>query len=285
VRQLANAQGTVTATYAYDSFGGLRQSADNDSSYKNEFQYKDEIADAGTGTIYLRARYYDPKTGRFISRDPVAGYTASPQSLNGYAYAMSNPVMRSDPTGMLPEGAWCLGGCITGSDGNQRVGDLQDARNNPSSGRNSVDAVEGPRGRVLADRPNCPWQTTDIEVGFRDFHLMFAFMEGVAVCINDSMMRGYLTADLYYCPQGPTTSDAACKATGSLGQWVCNNVGVPWFADNWAAGVMAIPCFGVWAIPRSGFYKIMINAAVAFGYLSSPSRWQMAVLPVPVPPF
>jgi len=105
VRQLAGVTGTVTASYAYDSFGGLRQSADNDTTYKNEFQYKDEIADAGTGTIYLRARYYDPTaTGRFISRDPVAGYTASPQSLNGYAYAMSNPVMRSDPTGLLPEG-------------------------------------------------------------------------------------------------------------------------------------------------------------------------------------
>ena len=52
-----------------------------------------------------------PSTGRFISRDPVAGYTASPQSLNGYAYAMSNPVMRSDPTGMYPEGHSCLGSC------------------------------------------------------------------------------------------------------------------------------------------------------------------------------
>ncbi len=41
-----------------------------------------------------------PKTGRFIGRDPVAGSTASPQSLNGYAYASNNPVMRSDPSGM-----------------------------------------------------------------------------------------------------------------------------------------------------------------------------------------
>ncbi|GEM_PF-5176317 len=38
VRQLAGVTGTVTASYAYDSFGGLRQSADNDSTYKNEFQ-------------------------------------------------------------------------------------------------------------------------------------------------------------------------------------------------------------------------------------------------------
>ena len=33
----------------------------------------------------------------------MAGSTASPQSLNGYAYASNNPVMRSDPSGMNPD--------------------------------------------------------------------------------------------------------------------------------------------------------------------------------------
>jgi len=149
VRQLANANGSVTASYAYDSFGGLRQSADNDSTYKNEFQYKDEIADAGTGTIYLRARYYDPKSGRFISRDPVAGYTASPQSLNGYAYARSNPVMRSDPTGMNPDDTVTY--VTPQGEYTKDFAVYAASRGDPPPGSDSPrNGLEGPRGRVQA---------------------------------------------------------------------------------------------------------------------------------------
>jgi len=33
--------------------------------------------DAETGFVYLRARYYDPTTGQFISRDPLVALTGS----------------------------------------------------------------------------------------------------------------------------------------------------------------------------------------------------------------
>lgn len=49
---------------------------------------------------FLRARYYDPKTGRFISRDPVKGPLAQPQTLNPYSYAINNPIIYSDPSGL-----------------------------------------------------------------------------------------------------------------------------------------------------------------------------------------
>jgi hypothetical protein len=42
---------------------------------------------------YLRARYYDPASGRFLGRDPVPGG-------NPYAYAGNNPVNFTDPTGL-----------------------------------------------------------------------------------------------------------------------------------------------------------------------------------------
>ena len=52
------------------------------------------------GMYFMRARYYDPATGRFISKDPVEGNLVSPQSQNGYNYANGNPINLSDPLGL-----------------------------------------------------------------------------------------------------------------------------------------------------------------------------------------
>lgn len=51
--------------------------------------------DPETGLYYYRARYYDPKWGRFISEDPIrfAG------GMNFYAYAENNPVTYTYPFG------------------------------------------------------------------------------------------------------------------------------------------------------------------------------------------
>jgi hypothetical protein len=47
---------------------------------------------------YLRARYYDPSTGRFITRDPVAGSLQNPLSQNAYQYGGDNPINNADPS-------------------------------------------------------------------------------------------------------------------------------------------------------------------------------------------
>ena len=56
------------------------------------------------GLYYLRARFYDPTLGRFLTRDPLQGSAFEPQSINPYAYAANNPVNRTDATGLLSEG-------------------------------------------------------------------------------------------------------------------------------------------------------------------------------------
>lgn len=56
----------------------------------------------GTGLIYMRARYYDPEVGRFITADPMPGRPDLPQTLNPYAYAHNNPVNLTDPAGLSP---------------------------------------------------------------------------------------------------------------------------------------------------------------------------------------
>ena len=47
----------------------------------------------------MRARYYDPTTGRFISKDPIDGSRIDPQTQNGYNFANANPINLSDPSG------------------------------------------------------------------------------------------------------------------------------------------------------------------------------------------
>ncbi|MGH9222656.1 MAG: RHS repeat-associated core domain-containing protein [Acidimicrobiales bacterium] len=57
-----------------------------------------EYTDAETGFTYLRARYYDPGTGQFISRDPLTAMTGSP-----YTYVDGNPLNAVDPTGLYTD--------------------------------------------------------------------------------------------------------------------------------------------------------------------------------------
>lgn len=95
VRELTDATGAVIATYRTDEWGIPTQATGTSSQ---PFRFTGEPLD-GTGLVYLRARYYDPSVAVFVSRDTWPGSTASPQSLNRYAYATGNPTTFSDPSG------------------------------------------------------------------------------------------------------------------------------------------------------------------------------------------
>jgi RHS repeat-associated protein len=61
--------------------------------------YIGERHDDETGLMYLNARYYDPIVGRFIQPDPLD--PALPGvGVNRYAYALNNPIMMLDPSGL-----------------------------------------------------------------------------------------------------------------------------------------------------------------------------------------
>lgn len=95
MRTLTDATGSVTATYRTDEWGIPTQTTGTSGQ---PFRFTGEPLDA-TGLLYLRARYYDPGLGRFLSRDSWPGATSSPQTLNRYAYATGNPTTLSDPSG------------------------------------------------------------------------------------------------------------------------------------------------------------------------------------------
>jgi RHS repeat-associated protein len=84
-------------SYAYDAYGNLRITAAN--ALLTTFLYSGEMTDAATGQQYLRARYYDPGTGRFNRLDPFAGDAGDPQSLHKYLYVHGEPIQGTDPTG------------------------------------------------------------------------------------------------------------------------------------------------------------------------------------------
>ena len=96
VVNLTDADGAVIKSYTYDAFG---VEVDPNSGDVNVFRFCGEYFDTETGTIYLRARYYQASIGRFISRDSVTGKNTDPLSLNLYTYCHNNPVYFYDPSG------------------------------------------------------------------------------------------------------------------------------------------------------------------------------------------
>ena len=66
-----------------------------------EHHFTGKERDAESGNDYFLARYYGNSMGRFLSPDPIAGTLANPQSLNRYIYVLNNPLVLTDPTGMI----------------------------------------------------------------------------------------------------------------------------------------------------------------------------------------
>jgi RHS repeat-associated protein len=115
----SSSQHGASMSYTYDAFGNLLSSP---GPTPNNYLYRGEQYDPDLGLYYLRARYYNPQTGRFMSRDPDNGHIGYPNTLHKYLYAGGDPINRLDPTGRFDleyieistgltfgEGAYALG--------------------------------------------------------------------------------------------------------------------------------------------------------------------------------
>ncbi len=73
-RGLTNTTGTTIATYTYNPYG---QTTNTTGSATTPYQYAGNYTDTETGYQYNHARFYDPTTGTFLSRDPLEQTTTA----------------------------------------------------------------------------------------------------------------------------------------------------------------------------------------------------------------
>lgn len=96
VAVVTDASGAVVRSATYDAWGNPVETSGADD---DPYGYVGERRDVDTGLIYLRARWYDPSVGRFLSPDPAPAPQDRPASLNAYLYADGEPVGGVDPAG------------------------------------------------------------------------------------------------------------------------------------------------------------------------------------------
>jgi RHS repeat-associated protein len=95
VRDITDANGNQVAGYDYEPYGVIRtQTGTLDQPLGFTGQYQDP-----TGLYHLRARQYDPTTGRFLGVDP-AEQTLNGLAISPYGYAGSQPTTSVDPSGL-----------------------------------------------------------------------------------------------------------------------------------------------------------------------------------------
>jgi RHS repeat-associated protein len=97
--RLTNSIGTVTDSYLYEAFGNVKATS---GTTTNGFKYVGRLGyylDLDLVKYYMRARYFDPVTGGFLSRDPLDSYQIK---ITTYSYAGNNSVNTIDPSGQVP---------------------------------------------------------------------------------------------------------------------------------------------------------------------------------------
>jgi RHS repeat-associated protein len=102
---LTDLDGDQAAVYAYDPWG-VPEKGGHRSTATNRFRFTGEEFDDSMDLYYLRARWYDPSVGRFLTKDPIPRFLDHSSSLTLYVYARNNPLRFLDPTGQTAiEGA------------------------------------------------------------------------------------------------------------------------------------------------------------------------------------
>ncbi len=94
--------GDVVSRFAYNAYG---EEIETEGDVEHHRGYTGQQYDEGTGLVYMGARYYDPRIGRFLSADSIVPDANDPQALNRYSYVYNNPISNVDPTGHEPVSA------------------------------------------------------------------------------------------------------------------------------------------------------------------------------------
>lgn len=116
--------GKPAGAWTYDPFGNLVARC---GSWQSPVLFCGLLYEPLFDLYYMRSRFYDPKTGSFLSRDPAPLAPENPEEAHPYLYARGNPLLFKDPSGAFPllnmsgaanNMAKSLGGSSTSEDGN-----------------------------------------------------------------------------------------------------------------------------------------------------------------------
>jgi RHS repeat-associated protein len=101
-RLQTNTNGDVVGAWSYNAHGVPTASTNAPVTHLG---FAGEYTDNETGLSNLRARFYDPATGQFLSRDPADAATRS-----AYGYVGDNPLNGTDPSGLvgIPGTGYCI---------------------------------------------------------------------------------------------------------------------------------------------------------------------------------
>jgi RHS repeat-associated protein len=99
VRALYDAAGQSVGSYSYGAFGEKQEAS---GSFDNPFRYTGEPWEEEVGLLYLRARFYAPGVGRFVTEDTYQGQLEVPWTQHRFVYVGNNPLNLWDPSGNVP---------------------------------------------------------------------------------------------------------------------------------------------------------------------------------------
>ena len=100
VVNVTNASGVKQWTYSYEPFGTARTATGVNGAPANPLRFDGEYLDS-TGLYNLRARQYDPISGRFLETDPAPAGPIAPYE-STYDYAGQDPIDNYDLSGLTP---------------------------------------------------------------------------------------------------------------------------------------------------------------------------------------
>jgi len=162
IRAITSSSGWELAEFTYDPYGNVTHAT---GTARSPFGYAGQYTDFETGFQYLRARFYDPATGVFLSRDPIESLTREP-----YGYVGNNPLNYTDPSGLLgiPGTNWCVD--IADDNCNSIKEQHPVAAQSVADGAAGVlDTVSGSNSDLITESigidDNVRWNSTSFQVG------------------------------------------------------------------------------------------------------------------------
>jgi len=99
---LTEASQTLVNRYSYDAFGSLVSTQEQEP---NPFKYTGQfgVYSEPLGLFFASRRFYDASLGRFLTKDPADPRYGDSQVLNQFVYALNNPILFIDPSGLSGE--------------------------------------------------------------------------------------------------------------------------------------------------------------------------------------